>query len=237
VDIVCAADGRTGVTKIGNVCGSKLFGDRFEVAVRTAQALHRRQLQKDAIAEGLAAIPTRALEAQGLLDNARHLEKLKLSLRDACTDKLYYALVDRAERGQPEIIITRKRTDNDPPAPDGSHAGFIDERAGTLQGLRCLANPSPRRILEERVLGPLHSFRDATPDEILSRAGMRRRFTNWNQNVESTLREVQDKLAQVSAFFTTENLRLLQALAVSRGLDIDLRRIRWNATNRLVEVG
>ena len=233
VDIVSIVDGRKGVTKIGNVCGLRLFGTVFEVAVRDAQREHRRQLLRDSIAEGIAQIASRRDQARALLPAAIQLERVKLSLREACSDKLYHHLVDRAQRGEVEIIKSRKRTEHDPPARDGSHSGYIDERVGFLQGLRCLALPTPRRILEEEILGPLNRFERMTPDEIAAKASVMRWFSNWNQNADSNFKEAQDKLAQAAAFFTAENLRLLFPLAEARGLSP--KRLRVSVSTGLVE--
>jgi hypothetical protein len=107
------------------------------------------------------------------------------SLARVCPGSVYEEVFRRSVRQDPLITKVRHRTDNDPPAPDGSHFGHITESVAVLDGIRCFAPPHPKEILETRILKPLDECARMGVDDGLATprigVGFRLGARGWSQ--------------------------------------------------------
>ena len=229
--------GQIGHTNIGHVCGRHEFGQAFQDAHVAAEKFLDRQRLRQSIIETLVDLPDIAARAEELQNGefgATWFRRAIGSLLRACPATVYDELARRASRSEAVISRSRARTEHDPPAPDGTHRGYLTETVGVIAGLGCLATPHPLELLANHVLKPLAEFSRLSADSILAEAPTRRAFQEWRKRLPSVLGEVERKLEQAQSFFTDANLQQL-ALLASRPEDRErLAAIHWDESQRQV---
>jgi hypothetical protein len=227
------------VVAIGNICGSEIFGDIFTNATIAIDKEIARQLLMQSLDDKLRSLPHIRLRAEALLNGprgARWLERAEQSLRAHCSSRVLTVLYGRVESRDGVIEDVRERTKHDPPPRRGDNPNYISERVGVLRGLRCLASPSPRSLIETNIVAPLPSFMTATAGSMIDNKPYQKRFSEWHRNLEIYFKTAEAMLQDANQFYETSNLRLLAHLARHPGERTTLSRLRWNEPAGVVEL-
>jgi hypothetical protein len=235
--VAIQSGGTIGHTNIGHVCGRNEFGQAFELAHVAAEKFLDQQRLKQTVQDTLDELPEIKRRAVALLDDARGarwLQRAIGSLARACPPRVYEELYRRSARMETAITKARRRTDNDPPGPDGSHFGFITETVAVLDGVGCLTAPHPKEILEERILKPLVELRSLSAEAVLEKGATRRWFQAWRQGLAGEFETVERKLQQARLFFTVANLEKLRLLANSTEETARLEKLAWDEASGLI---
>lgn len=235
--VAIQSGGTIGHTNIGHVCGRNEFGQAFELAHVAAEKFLDQQRLKQSIIDTLEELPEIQRRAASLLDEphgARWLQRAIGSLARVCPPRVYEELYRRSTRMESAITKARRRTDNDPPGPDGSHFGFITETVAVIDGIGCLATPHPKDILEERVLKPLVELRGLSAEAVLEKGAKRRWFQAWRKGLAGEFEMAERRLQQARLFFTAGNLEKIQLLANGSDEVARLEKLGWDGANGLV---
>lgn len=227
------------VIAVGNICGAEVFGQDFINATAAISREIARQIQLREIEEQLQSLPTVRDRAERLLKGQRGaewLERAEQSLRRICPPRILSALYDRAANRNPTIEFTRERTKYDPPALMGQSRKYITEHFGTLRGLGALREPSPRVILETRVLSSLTTYSTQTPGSLIDNKPLLKRFSEWYHKLPIELSTAESRLLDAPLFFETSNLRQLSHLARYPNDRQMLGHLIWNDAKGSVQV-
>jgi len=185
------------VIAVGNICGADVFGQDFINATAAISKEIARQIQLREIEEQLESLITLRIRADRLLKGLRGaewLERAEQSLRRVCPPRILGALYGRAANRNPTIEFTRERTKDDPPALMGESRKYITEHLGTLRGLGALREPSPRAILEARILSPLATYSTQTAGSLIDNKPLLKRFGEWYRKLPVELSTAESRL-------------------------------------------
>jgi hypothetical protein len=122
------------------------------------------------------------------------------------------------------------------PALMGQSRKYITEHFGTLRGLGALREPSPRVILETRVLSTLATYSTQTAGSLIDNKPLLRRFTEWYHKLPVELNTAESRLLDAPLFFETSNLRLLSQLARYPNDRHLLGKLKWDDAKGTVQV-
>lgn len=228
------------VTNIGHCCGERIFGEKFAVeADQLVVSLTKAQNETARIASATAVL----VQREQLLDRARELRtqahgvdwlmRTREAYFDALPGRIVEELLTRARTLQTEISITRKRTDNDPPAahPWETH---IEQTIGRLRGLGALRY-DPDSIIRNEIVRPLLRYSKTTPEQIVKDRRLKRDFTFCVNNLRGAFDRVEGVLRDAPKFFSPEGHAEVITLADTLGCGRDVEGVTWHAETGLAQ--
>lgn len=219
------------ITNVGNKCG-EIFGDEFKRA-RDAIDLAR---EREAIDATLALYRTKIDDYEERIRQLRNgplsvfgLDETLKCFRNAFP--AYEALHQRAQRNDPAIRKTRRRTEDEIEALRATAQGLSEDAiayeevlVGTLEGLKVLTSDGAKEV-RERVIVPLDRLRHMRDDlTFLERKTLSKKLGE----MDAVLVEADALQRAARAFFSEHNFATLRLLPVPGDQARALRQFRWD---------
>lgn len=235
---------------IGNCCGRKAFPEfgrlknEFESRKRISNYRERLVFFKSS----LNSLYCRLSELKKRDNGASWLQERTEAFRQGCPVELVQILRARAQRGEDEVYVARRETDEEAALrsamshrtkdededEDGEFARsgrtsrieYVRELIGRVQGLD-IWKKNIRVLLVERIEQRANEF--STEDIYQLSEAKLRIWVSWAEGVESSINEIEALLMEGSAFFQECNILLVLQLPISASTKVELSRVNWDA--------
>lgn len=207
-------------TNIGNRCGVKKFGIRYQVIKNQAIAGDRRVGRRDKINTALANRLAFHATIEHLLSQprgARWLAKAKAQFEQLIPSDASFQIRKMAREGAAGVFIARLRTEREMAIQRELHSSqrgnverYVHEQVGTLNGLDTWKTDL-RELLIDELQMKMNELERVDVDE-LSDASLRD-HAQWVDAIPSRIAQAERLIDEGAKFFQPSNLRLVAHLS------------------------